>query len=187
MPSNDRPVQEWRKQAFDLSAESTKQLITVATGVVTVTILFSKDLDKISRYLAYAAWVALVVSVMFGIAVLLNLSGNLQHAADGRHQYPSVTAKGIPFLSIGQILTFGAGIILLFVFGLFAVNGHIPPDTKPITVNCILPPPPQPPPQPAGGEGSSHPPSPTKHRRRCCCCTRKPQIKQSEVPPMTNP
>lgn len=174
MSSGDRPVQEWRKQAFDLSAESTKQLITVATGVVTVTILFSKDLDKTSRYLAYAAWVAFVVSVMFGVAVLLNLSGNLQHAADGKYQYPSVTAKGIPFLSKGQIGTFTVGIILLFVFGLFAVNGHAPQDTRPTTpinVTCTATPVP---PNVKPENGGIQKPPIKHHRRRCCCCTKKP-------------
>jgi len=48
-------VQEWRKQSFDFTADSTKQLITVAAGVVTATVLFSKDLDAISRGLAYAS------------------------------------------------------------------------------------------------------------------------------------
>ena len=65
MDPGARPVQEWRKQSFDFTADSTKQLITVAAGVVTATVLFSKDLDAISRGLAYASWIALIFSVMF--------------------------------------------------------------------------------------------------------------------------
>jgi hypothetical protein len=71
MDSSERPVQEWRKQSFDFASDSTKQLITIATGVVTATVLFSKDLDSLSRWLALAAWIVLTISVMSGVAALL--------------------------------------------------------------------------------------------------------------------
>src|SRR5216683_4977881 len=103
MAPRAQPVQEWRKQSFDFAADSTKQLITVAAGIVTATVLFSKDLDAISRGWAYASWVALILSVMFGIAVLLNLSGNLTNAAEGKYRTPSLIADGIRFFSICQI------------------------------------------------------------------------------------
>lgn len=169
MPSSDRPVHEWRKQAFDFFAESTKQLITVATGVVTVTVLFSKDLDTISRYIVYAAWVVFVISVICGIVVLLNLSGNLQHAADGKYRYPSVTTEGIALLSKIHIGTFIAGIVLLFIFGLFAVNGRTPPANNPIKVTCVVPPPAQ----PVAPERKVTPKIP-KHHLRLCSSTKTP-------------
>lgn len=81
MDLSGRPVEEWRKQAFDFAADSTKQLITIATGVVTVTVLFSKDLDAVSRGWALAAWIVLLLSIGSGLAALLNMSGNLHNAA----------------------------------------------------------------------------------------------------------
>jgi hypothetical protein len=140
MDPEARPVQEWRKQSFDFAADSTKQLITVAAGVVTATVLFSKDLDAISRDFAYASWIALIISVMFGIAVLLNLSGNLNNAAEGQYRTPSVIAGGIRFLSRGQIVMFLLGIILIFFFGYHAIK--VPKGSeKTIAVNCVMPPP----------------------------------------------
>jgi hypothetical protein len=139
MDPGARPVQEWRKQSFDFTADSTKQLITVAAGVVTATVLFSKDLDAISRGLAYASWIALIFSVMFGIAVLFNLSGNLNNAAEGKYRNPSVIANDIRIFSVGQIGMFVLGIILICCFGYHAIQ--VPKGVeKTITVNCVMPP-----------------------------------------------
>lgn len=139
MDPEPRPVQEWRKQSFDFAADSAKQLITVAAGVVTATVLFSKDLDAISRGFAYASWIALIISVMFGIAVLLNLSGNLNNAAEGKYRAPSVIADGIRILSRGQIAMFLVGIILIFFFGYFAIQ--VPKSVEnTMSVNCVMPP-----------------------------------------------
>src|SRR5271170_6324451 len=88
---------DWRKQAFDFLGDSTKQLITVATGVVTATVLFSKDLDATSRDWALAAWIVLTISVIFGIFTLFNMSGNLNRAAKGPAAAPDLTAGDIRF------------------------------------------------------------------------------------------
>jgi hypothetical protein len=111
----------------------------VAAGVVTATVLFSKDLDAISRRLAYASWIALIFSVMFGIAVLFNLSGNLNNAAEGKYRTPSVLANDIRIFSVGQIGMFVLGIILIFCFGYHAIQ--VPKGVeKTIAVNCVMPP-----------------------------------------------
>jgi hypothetical protein len=136
----DTARQDWRKLSFDFLSDSTKQLITVATGVVTATVLFSKDLDAFSRHWALAAWVVLTLSVLFGIAVLFNMSGNLHNTAQGEYPAPSIAASGIRFFSIGQISFFLLGIALLIVFGCFATTVPAAVDAKPLTVNCIVPP-----------------------------------------------
>src|ERR1700744_4915262 len=71
------PPPDWRKSAIDLAADSSKQLITVATGVITATVIFSKDLNMNfgGRVLAAASWVILIISVLCGLFTLLNLSG----------------------------------------------------------------------------------------------------------------
>jgi len=138
MDFSERPVQEWRKQAFDFASDSTKQLITMATGVVTVTVLFSKDLDSVSRYLALAAWIALTLSVMSGVAALLNMSGNLHNAADDIYRAPTIKAFGIRFFSLGQIGLFLCGIILVFLFGFFAARARPAIEDKALNVTCVL-------------------------------------------------
>jgi hypothetical protein len=134
-----RPVEEWRKQAFDFAADSTKQLITVATGVVTVTVLFSKDLDSPARWLALAAWALLIISIGLGLLGLLTLSGNLHNAAIGKYRNPSLNAWDVNFFSLWQCILFFIGMIFVLIFGVFAVRAHPPSDNKPLTVTCVLP------------------------------------------------
>jgi len=55
--------------------------MTVATGVVTATVLFSSELGTTARYFAYGSWVFFFVSVFFGIAVLFNISGSINEAS----------------------------------------------------------------------------------------------------------
>jgi hypothetical protein len=135
---------DWRKPSFDFLADSTKQLITVATGVVTATVLFSKDLDSDSRTWALAAWVALTFSVLLGISALFNMSGNLHNTAQGKYSAPNVMAFGIRFFSICQIAAFLLGISFVIVFGYYAAHIKSQPDTKTMTINCIAPIPPPP-------------------------------------------
>jgi len=80
---------DWRKHAFDFLGDSTKQLITVATGIVTITIIFSKDLLPHARISALCAWILLTISVIFGIWTLYTLSGILYEAAAD----PTITPK----------------------------------------------------------------------------------------------
>jgi uncharacterized membrane protein len=130
------------QKAFDFASDATKQLITVATGVITVTVLFSKDLDARSRHWALAAWIVLTLSVLGGLAVLGNLSGHLQNAST-KCETPTINGTGIRFFSRCQFFLFWLGVCLVMVFGIFAMDvnpeaGHN--ANHPVTVNCVAPP-----------------------------------------------
>jgi hypothetical protein len=131
-----------RKQAFDFAADATKQLIAVATGVVTATAVFSKDLNTVALYLALASWIVLTISVLFGLFALLNMTGNL-HNAVVKSVAPTLS-QGIQFFSKLQFGSFLIGIILVIFFGFFAVGVKSSPDNKLITINCVVPNPPAP-------------------------------------------
>jgi hypothetical protein len=64
------------KKAFDFAADLTKQLITLSTGIVTITLLLSKDFVG-PRLLALAAWSFYLLSTVFGLWVLMALTGTL--------------------------------------------------------------------------------------------------------------
>jgi hypothetical protein len=75
MSSSPPPLPDWRGKSFDFAADATKQLITVATGVVTAAVIFSKDFSPTGRGFAVTAWIFLILSVIFGIITLLGLVG----------------------------------------------------------------------------------------------------------------
>jgi hypothetical protein len=114
-------------------------MITVATGVVTATVLFSKDLDGAARNWALAAWIVLTLSVCAGIFALFNMSGNLHRAAEEIIPHPDVNASGIKSCSKFQVLAFVAGIFLLVPFGFHAIRVQPADNQKPTTLSCVVP------------------------------------------------
>lgn len=142
--------QPWRVKSFDFVADATKQLITVATGVITVTVVFSKDLGSVTRVLALAAWIILLVSVSLGILVLLNMSGLLAAFANIKDPETApvelknalqsgVNEKGNRLLSLMQLGTFVLGLGLVLAFGFSAAWGtkSADKDKPPPTVKVI--------------------------------------------------
>ena len=113
MTSNERVA-----KAFDFSADLTKQLITLATGIITVTITFSHDFLKnpnaAPKGLAYTAWYFFLASIFFGILTLGALTGNLD--AEDKSTEPSIFAPNILIFSIPQFLTFFTGLLLTILF-----------------------------------------------------------------------
>jgi hypothetical protein len=112
------------EKAFDFAQEATKQLIALATGVLTITLTFLTDVIKKAPNATvvwlHVAWVMYLVSIVFGVFVLLNLSGVLERPGvdeANRELTPSIYRASIRLFSIAQILGFLAAIALTLVFG----------------------------------------------------------------------
>jgi hypothetical protein len=75
-------MKENEKKAFDFAAEVTKQLITLSTAIITITITFSKDIinfaDNSAKNYLLLAWILFIATVFFGIWTLMALTGTLQ-------------------------------------------------------------------------------------------------------------
>jgi hypothetical protein len=110
-------MDESDKKAFDFAAELTKQLITLATGMIALTITFSKDFLQRSapaaRPWALWAWGMLLASVVFGIWTMMALTGSLGRGSSG---VPSVYGANVKLPSALQIVTFLIGLLLTVVF-----------------------------------------------------------------------
>jgi hypothetical protein len=69
------------QKAFDFSADLTKQLITLATAIITLTITFSKDFLHASsaapRWIPYVSWYCFLASIGAGILALSAMTGHL--------------------------------------------------------------------------------------------------------------
>ena len=90
-------MQEYQKKAFDFAADLTKQLITLATGIIALTVTFSKDIfgGANSRYmwLLVLTWIVYLISVFFGLATLSALTGNLDRIARAKKDKDGTTLK----------------------------------------------------------------------------------------------
>jgi hypothetical protein len=108
------------KKAFDFAQDTTKQLITIATAIIALTITFAKDfvvnVEPSIKVYAFYSWVALLASVFFGLWTLLALTGTLEPAPN-KPVPQSTRGSNVKAPSVLQIFTFLAGLILATVFG----------------------------------------------------------------------
>lgn len=106
------------KKAFDFAADLTKQLITLATGMIALTITFNKDFlgssQNADKGLAYSAWYWFLASIFFGIFTLCALTGNLD--AKDKSKTPWIFAPNIIIFSIPQFITFFVGMWLTILY-----------------------------------------------------------------------
>src|SRR5207244_2032203 len=97
--------------------ETTKQLLTLATGVLALTITFRKDIVKDvsgeAETWLQLGWVLFLISAIAGVITLGALSGNLDKTND-----PSIYAGNIRVPSLVQLVTFTLGVGCILVFGI---------------------------------------------------------------------
>jgi hypothetical protein len=112
-------VAEGREQAFEFAQETTKQLITLATGTIALTITFLKDLAQAapdwSLYLLALGWLGYLVSVVCGVMTLQLLTGAV------RDPDATVDAPDLASMAKWQFLAFVLGTTLTVLFGVAAV------------------------------------------------------------------
>ena len=111
------------KTAFEFARDATKQLITLATGIIALEITFSKDfvrtLNECVRVYALLSWLAFLLSVLFGAMTLLALTGTLE--PKDKSVPVSIRGSNVVIPSILQIILFLTGLALTVLFGVKAI------------------------------------------------------------------
>jgi hypothetical protein len=109
-----------REKAFDFAQELCKQLITLSTGLIALTITFWKDIVGTQPvafpWLAYYSWYTLLGSVFFGIWMLMALTGVLEPTKSSEDYTPSIRGSSVVIPSVLQIIAFVLGLILMIAF-----------------------------------------------------------------------
>jgi hypothetical protein len=125
-------------KSVDLIADLTKQLITLSTGIVTITLLFSKDIFG-PRQIAVWAWTFYLFSTVFGLWALMALTGTLLGKptdAPADVDFPIKLNVRIP--SGLQILSFGVAIIFTMIYVFRAFAGPAPPAQPPYPPPTVI-------------------------------------------------
>jgi hypothetical protein len=126
-------MDEQRKKAFDFAQETSKQLITLATAIIGLTVTFGKDFAGVqgcARFLAIGSWVLFLLSILFGLITLMALTGSLE-PQDATP--PSIRGSNVTAPAAIQILLFFLALLAAVVFGIVA--GHSHTHVK----NCTVP------------------------------------------------
>jgi hypothetical protein len=107
------------EQAFSSAQEASKQVLTLATGLIAITVALLGNLKSAvqSSALVYlhSAWICAGVSVLFGIVTLMLLTGQLgrgeQFAPEAIYSRPIMVAFlgqfGLFVAALGLTITFG--------------------------------------------------------------------------------
>lgn len=120
---NDR-----QKKAFDFASDLTKQLITLSTSIVTITLLFSNNLTG-PRALAVFAWAFFLISTLCGLWALMALTGTLAPANDPNlpDNTNVVIGPNARIPSTFQVIAFAIATVLTLIYVFLAFCGSSPP------------------------------------------------------------
>lgn len=143
-------MDENQKKAFDFSADLTKQIITLSTGIFTLTVTFSKDIigsvESSNRYLLLISWILFIISILFGISTLMALTGNLDpmtknneddKESENKPKIYTITSSNVTSTAKLQVLTFIAALILTCWYGFSALSGNETIKSDPSTLDTI--------------------------------------------------
>jgi hypothetical protein len=114
----------WRERAFDVVLEITKQVLTLATGIVVLSITFSKDFathpSHSSRVVFGWSWVTYAASILAGLLTLMASAG-VQDAAAEQATEPSIRSGNLRVLGGTQLCLFFVGVVLTVTAGVKSI------------------------------------------------------------------
>lgn len=109
------------EMSFQFAQETSKHLVTLATGTIAFTVTFAHDFLHSSApthaAIVTTAWIALLTSVVFGQWSLMALTGRLTSDDDQDIYHLSILVP-----SIAQILTFAVGIGSVVIFAVKSLS-----------------------------------------------------------------
>lgn len=112
-------MDEQLKISFQSARDTTKQFITLATGIIALEITFLTDvvkaLDNGVKLYVQLSWLSFLLSILFGIWTLMALTGTI--AKRKNEKLPNIYGSNVKLPSILQIVTFLAGLSLTVIFG----------------------------------------------------------------------
>jgi hypothetical protein len=123
MPQDD--IKGKSKKAFDFPQGTTKQLLSLATGIIALTITFAKDivgsLPPATKGCLAAAWFNYLILILGGVWTLMSLTGTLEKKGDDKFPI-SIRGNNVIVPSLIQIVTFLLGKILTVIYGIISLD-----------------------------------------------------------------
>jgi len=137
MPDTPEQFDARRQKAFDLYAEASKQLLSLATGIIAFSVTFSKDfvtsIDSVAKVLLVCAWLVYLVSIISGLLTLYFMAGELEPGGNILlWRRPSIWAENIGCAVKMQQVSF---ILALFLTAGFGFTALFFPPNQPQKVN----------------------------------------------------
>jgi hypothetical protein len=123
-------LDDGQKQSFDLAADVTKQLITLSTGIIGLTVTFAKDIlprdpatnapPDWARAMLGVCWLLYICSILFGLLTMLMLTTEIERPAKANK--PSIWSRNVRVYLFVQILWFMLATCGIVLFGFKALR-----------------------------------------------------------------
>jgi hypothetical protein len=104
------------QKTFDYAIEVTKQLLTLGSAVLALTLTVAKEAPNGRRGFMLAGWFAFLLSVIFGIVSLYTLMREFAPRSDGRDDPPSIGSWRVRGPLLLQIVTFALGAVFVVAY-----------------------------------------------------------------------
>ena len=101
---------------FTLAKEIATQLITLAVGIIGLTITFVKEFDATGLVILVISWAFYLFCIIFGVLHFMALAGQVRDLAAADQKFTDFAGSVVLFASL-QILCFALGCVALLVFG----------------------------------------------------------------------
>jgi len=139
---------ERQKKAFDFVSDYTKQLIALATGIITFMVTFLGTEMKSDAWwlktLLIVSWGWFTLSICFGIMRLMALTGNLDPVDPKRRPNLTIASDNVRNSGKWQIGTFALGMLFSVLFGVFQLFSAPKKEEKDKTIIILQQPAPVP-------------------------------------------
>jgi hypothetical protein len=107
-------------KSFDFAQSVAQQILTLATGITTLTLTFFDQFAKhpsvSAKDVLVSSWITLAGSVLFGVLTLMALTGVL-----ARQSPDGVYTTGVRIMAGAQIVLFVIGLVLTVIAGAIVV------------------------------------------------------------------
>lgn len=117
----------WIERSFDLVAEITKQVLTLSTAIIALSVTFLGDFEESmgswERGLLTASWSLFSLAIITGLATLMALAGvqDKYGRVESNQETPSIYRRNIRNMGGLQLATFVGGVVVLAVAGVIAL------------------------------------------------------------------
>lgn len=109
------------EQAFSFAQDTSKQVLALATGAITITIALLGEIKKAAPAATYSllhwAWILDGLAVLFGVLTLMTLTGQLGRS---EAKADSIYALNVRIFYAAEFVMFVAGLGFTVAFGISA-------------------------------------------------------------------
>jgi len=114
-------MKETKLKSFDFAVDLTKQLISLSTVLIAISItFFEKFSNNSNKWILIGSWIFLFLSIILGVFTLMTITGRLGQVKDEESiNSLDIYGKNITKCASSQILSFIIGIFLLIIFSSF--------------------------------------------------------------------